>query len=218
MFPPAPCSLDAANDADADGECGDTDNAPFDFNPNQDDADDDGVGDAGDNCAGVPNVLQRDLDGDGDGDACDPDIDGDGIDDAADDDRDNDGVLDASDLCPTVPDASQNDFDDDGQGDACDTDDGLVQGVRLVGDLLVWEPETLSEGYNLYRGELGAEILLQLAGCRFAGAPTTYYPDPDLPAPGEGLFYLVTSIHSGVEESAGFKSSGAERSFDSPCP
>jgi len=47
-------------------------------NPN--DVDDDGVPNAEDNCATVPNPQQNDFDGDGQGDACDPDIDGDSVD------------------------------------------------------------------------------------------------------------------------------------------
>lgn len=44
------CPIDAANDADSDGVCGDIDNCPNIFNPNQKDSDKNGIGDICDNC------------------------------------------------------------------------------------------------------------------------------------------------------------------------
>jgi hypothetical protein len=66
---------------------------------------------APDNCPFVSGDSQADLDGDGQGDACDDDIDGDGVSNAAEAargtdsrkaDTDGDGVGDAADSCPTV--------------------------------------------------------------------------------------------------------------------
>ena len=63
-----------------------------------------------DNCPGVAGADQADLDADGQGDACDDDIDGDGVSNAAEGargtdprspDSDADGVADGADACPT---------------------------------------------------------------------------------------------------------------------
>ena len=72
-------------DSDVDGAPADSDNCPFEFNPDQADFDEDGIGDACDNCPGDPaktepgnsgcgvvdTTLAGDLDCDGDVDAVD---------------------------------------------------------------------------------------------------------------------------------------------------
>ncbi len=79
------------------------------------DSDGDRFGDPGhpentcpvDNCPYAYNPNQHDVDGDGLGDICDPDIDG-------------DGLLNAADNCPMKKNASQQNSDSDSLGDACD--------------------------------------------------------------------------------------------------
>ena len=125
------CPVDAANDGDADGHCGDVDNCPADTNANQQDTDQDGAGDVcdvcplddaddsdadgacadADNCPVDTNADQADADGDGQGDLCDdcandPDNDGDG-----------DGLCGDVDNCSTVANADQ--LDDDSAGFTC---------------------------------------------------------------------------------------------------
>ncbi len=115
-------SYQYADDFDDDGFEDNSDNAPFDFNPDQLDGDGDGFGDVADFCPGVSAPLvngvriQRNTDADAFGDECDPDADGDGFDNA-------------SDNCPGVINpflavsGLQLDADGDGIGDACDNDD-----------------------------------------------------------------------------------------------
>lgn len=78
------------------------------------DVDGDGIPDARDDCPDTPDPLQHDMDGDHVGDACDLDIDGDGIQNAA--LGDPHALLDN---CPEVPNADQRDSVGDGVGDAC---------------------------------------------------------------------------------------------------
>ncbi|MDP2342392.1 MAG: thrombospondin type 3 repeat-containing protein [Deltaproteobacteria bacterium] len=115
-------SYQYADDFDDDGFEDNSDNAPFDFNPDQLDTDGDGFGDVADFCVGVsapigPDGLRilRDTDADGLGDECD-------------DDADGDSFLNGEDNCPNVINpftlgAGQFDADNDGLGDACDNDD-----------------------------------------------------------------------------------------------
>ena len=81
------------------------------------------------------NPTQADLDLDGLGNACDPDDDGDNVDDV-------------DDNCPTVPNADQANTDTDGLGNACDPDDDN-DGVDDVDDncpLLVNPDQADSDG------------------------------------------------------------------------
>lgn len=77
--------------------------------PNVADSDNDGVSDDVDNCPADPNPGQEDLDGDGIGDVCDPD-------------RDGDSVDNVNDAFPDDPTESV-DTDGDGIGNNADTDD-----------------------------------------------------------------------------------------------
>jgi hypothetical protein len=212
------CPFDAGDDADADGVCGDLDNAPTVANADQADADADGVGDVADNCPVAPNDGQHDTDLDGLGDACDDDIDGDGTPNALDPDQDGDGVDDPSDNCPENGNATQADRDLDGVGDRCDPDDGVVHRVRMDRDRLVWAPESGADGYDVVRGDLGAAAMLSLAACRAATVAGTSYVDRDLPRPYDGFFYLVAQVVGGVGGSLGEGSDGAQRSIGLPCP
>ena len=130
------CPLDALNDADGDGVCGDVDVCVGDDAIDTDndsvpddcdicpvdaanDADGDGFCESEDNCPLIANADQSNNDGDNDGDACDADDDNDGIDDTADN-------------CPLVANGDQSDYDGDGAGDVCDMDvdgDGVLDNV-----------------------------------------------------------------------------------------
>lgn len=135
-----PCPTDPTNDADADGICGNDDNCPNTYNPNQDDfdgdligdecdvctdTDNDGYGNPGfaantcpdDNCPDTYNPDQNDADGDGIGDVCDEctDTDGDGY--------GNPGYpanTCPTDNCPDTYNPDQTDIDGDGIGQECD--------------------------------------------------------------------------------------------------
>ena len=164
-----PCPLDADNDIDTDGVCGDVDNCPDDPNADQADADGDGIGDAcdvgdadgdgvpdgADNCPGDSNAGQEDDDGDGAGNVCDAcpddpddDIDGDGIcgdvdvcPDDPDNDIDGDGICGDVDVCPDDPD---NDIDGDGScGDVDNCPDTANPGQEDADGLGSFGPQRL---------------------------------------------------------------------------
>lgn len=126
------------SDSDDDGVLDGVDNEPSVFS----DADSDGVGDGFDNCVSVTNSNQANFDNDTLGDVCDPDIDGDGVDNIGDafdydpsetSDADTDGVGDNSDNCPITSNADQSNIDGDSLGDACDPDidnDGFSNNIE----------------------------------------------------------------------------------------
>ena len=148
-------------------------------------------------------------------------------DDAAGTDTDADGIHNACDNCPGVANPDQDDVNADHVGDACDLNDGLIL-VRLTADSTVtWQQETGFEAFNWYRGDLavlkGSGVYTQdpstvtLAG-RECGLTDPYASDTSDPAPGEGVFFLVTGVHLGVEGSLGADSAGTLRLNANPCP
>ena len=90
------CLANPVLNGDSDTVCGMLDNCPSVANDDQ-----------ADNALGAMAVYAADMDNDGVGDACDPDVDGDG-------DPNN------ADNCPLVVNADQADSDGDGIGDVCD--------------------------------------------------------------------------------------------------
>ena len=112
------------------------------------DTDGDTIYDPSDNCPNTANNNQSDIDNDQLGDACDPDIDGDGVDNTLDafpndatesSDSDSDNVGDNTDNCVNATNFDQSDIDSDTLGDACDADmdgDGVfnVLELRFGGD------------------------------------------------------------------------------------
>ena len=185
------------------------------------DPDDDGVANCVDNCPSDPNTFQEDGDGDGLGDACDPcplsvenDSDGDGLCGDVDScpsvfnplqvDQDEDGAGDPCDVCPTENDPSQTDSDGDGAGDACDCrpadpadrEPGVVDRLTATRSgaattALAWTASAGAEAYSVVRGAISSLAPGDYGGCAIEGIFGSEHHDPDLPAPGEGFFYLV---------------------------
>ena len=233
------CALDRLNDHDDDEICGNADNCPEAWNRHQDDTDGDGLGDAcdvcprdarndpdrdlacdgSDNCPGTPNRNQSDTDMDGVGDSCDTcPLD-------AGNDIDSDQICGNVDNCPGLPNLTQMDSDADSEGDACDLDDGLLYFTSLQPGSQSWQPESVYQSFNLYRGDLEQlrsfreytqDPTTDLAE-RYCGLRTSAATDEFVPPGGTVVFYLVTGESMGTESSLGLDSSGAERLNSWPC-
>jgi hypothetical protein len=139
------------------------------------DVDGDGVGNATDNCRYVSNDLQTDTDGDGPGDACD--------------------------TCRGLIDPAQEDIDGDGTGDRCDcapfdpatADVGEVTGLRFDADTVTvrWDGVVGADFYDVSRGLISSLDGADYGACLSENLTGTTLQDVDLPADGEGFFYLV---------------------------
>ncbi|UCF67787.1 MAG: hypothetical protein JSV80_00355 [Acidobacteriota bacterium] len=172
----------------SDGECiGDADCVDFDRctddtclegiceAPPAYDGDGDGICADVDNCKLLFNPAQRDTDADGFGDLCD--------------------------ICPNDP--SPIDSDEDGAGDACDCEpldpndrhppliDGLL--ASRVGESvhLSWPPVLAADVYSISRGDLGSLATGEYGTCFAEGLFEASFDDAELPADGDGFFYLI---------------------------
>jgi len=144
-----------------------------------------------------------------------------------------DGTGDICDNCPLTPNYLQVDTDRDGQGDDCDcapADPG-VRAPAAVVDLTVdspgaglaqlsWNSVTGADSFHVNRGDLSTLDYWHFGSC-VTSLPGVAYDDSDLPAPGEGWFYIVVGHSTSCGRgSLGFDSSGRERiDLDPPaCP
>lgn len=135
------------------------------------------------------------------------DVDGDGIQDAADPDIDGDGVPNASDNCPLTANPGQADADGDGHGDACDCAPGDAGAFAVAGDVanvlfgidkitLSWSDVAATAGpvatFDVLRGGLGAPFGFPgTQTCLGSGLSVTTLADPTVPALRNGWYYVV---------------------------
>jgi hypothetical protein len=84
---------------------------------------------------------------------------------------------------------------------------------------LRWEAaiESGAVSFNLYRGSLSGLASGNYGTCLISGFTASQAIDPGTPAPGTGRIYLVTGTNETGEGPAGSTSSGAPRTFTTPC-
>ena len=98
-------------------------------------------------------------------------------------------------------------------------DDGLITGERFLNrTTLIWDAESDSTSYNVYRGDLGLAALAPYASCFVKELPTRFTSDPDIPNPSDGFFYLVTRLIGPEEGPLGYTSANAPRQVLIHCP
>jgi hypothetical protein len=209
------------------------------------DSDLDLIPDPCDSCPGNFDPILFDSDGDGIDDACDlcpfdfeNDLDGDGICAAADpcpwdpeNDADADLACEWQDNCPLVENPDQADADGDGTGDACDpapADPGafalpaeaLELSFAIDKVTLSWISPAPTSGastvHDVARGALDA-LPVGSGTCLISGVPDESTTDGDLPAPGQGFWYLVRGRNSIGAGTYGLQSDGSER-LTAACP
>jgi hypothetical protein len=135
-----------------------------------------------------------------------------------------DGAGDMCDNCPLVANFSQVDSDRDGQGDACDCapNDGFVRSPADLGSLtvdspgsglarLTWNAVFGADTYRVNRGELSSLGYWHYGSC-LTSQTEVAYDDAQIPAPGQGWFYIVIGESTACGPgSLGLNSSGRER-------
>jgi hypothetical protein len=86
-------------------------------------------------------------------------------------------------------------------------------------DWLNWSPESSAGDYNLYRDPISDLVSLDYGHCLAHDIPATTTVDADLPAVGEGFFYLVTAENRLNQEGPkGWGSFNLYRMNANPCP
>jgi hypothetical protein len=183
------CPLDAANDVDRDGVCGDQDNCPRASNPGQEDADGDGVGDACDLCPALPGTAFADGDHDGRGDVCDncPAIPNAGQADAA-----GDSFGDVCDNCPDAANPGQEDADGDGSGDACQPTVSITEFRHPSADVIEALVSLHDPQGDVLSGKVGIEAPVRLLDAIETVDCGRGYPIGGLP--GRGIAYANVSL------------------------
>jgi hypothetical protein len=97
---------------------------------------------------------------------------------------------------------------------------GEVEGLQMLADrqTLTWIASPASSVFNVYSGPIST-LPGTFGGCAASRVAGTSWADPTVPAPGTGLFYLVTGENRlGEEGTKGRTSTGAERGNPTPCP
>ena len=167
--------------------------------PNESDADADGFRECADNCPGLANPTQANLDGDALGDACDPDRDGDGVDNGVDCQPDNPAV--SVGPAEVVP----------------------VQASRPTPTSfqLVWPAVSGATAYDVARGtvaQLRTDGDTTAAVSQICGQASTTYTDSKVTPVGSTWYYIVRARAAACGGSWGANSSGVSRSAPAACP
>ena len=97
---------------------------------------------------------------------------------------------------------------------------GSVRNLRFLSeDQLAWDPEESAGSYNLYQGTLSSPFDPGYGACLGGGIPTANTVVGTDPAPGTGVFLIVTVRNRLNDEGTkGPDSAGSARPNPTPCP